>query len=163
MLRLLYSILFPALTRWLIVIFYMQTLGGITCQVTCWLCLSANSHHLNVLGSSTVCCHLPDPLRSWFHHRGGQMGWQETLTEDHSEPPTERWARSRGERSRCSAKTRNGGQYRFSQNSGGITATSELWVAKATCHSHLMLSLLNKAFLSRIQLRLLHGNVESST
>lgn len=76
----------------------------VTCQVTCWLCLSADPHHLNALGSSVVCCHLPDPLRSWFRHRGGQMGWQETLTADHSEPPTVRWAQSREEPSLCSAK-----------------------------------------------------------
>lgn len=75
-----------------------------TCRVTCWLCLSANSHHLNALGSSIVDCHLPDPLRSWFHHRGGRTGWQETLTADRSEPPTVRWVQSREEPSRCSAK-----------------------------------------------------------
>lgn len=75
-----------------------------TCQVTCWLCLSADSHHLNAQGSSAVCCHRPHPLRSWFHRRGVQMGWQEKLTADHSKPLTVKWVQSQEEPSLCSAK-----------------------------------------------------------
>lgn len=78
--------------------------GEITCQVTCWLCLSADSHHLGALESSAVCCHLPDLPRSWFHHTEGLMGWRETLTADHLEPLTEKWVQSREAPSLSSAK-----------------------------------------------------------
>lgn len=108
-----------------------------TCQVICWLCLSANSHHLNAPGSSGACRRRPDPLRSWCHHRGGQLGWQETPTADRSEPPAGRWVRSPEEPSPCSAKvvTMHSG---WTHGCRGITSTciSIRWATAGFGMSH---------------------------
>lgn len=83
-----------------------------TCLATCWLFLSANYRHLDVLGSWAVCCRLPDRLRSWFHHIEEPTGWPETPIGDRSELPAERWVRIPEEPSQCSSETQTDVQNR---------------------------------------------------